>query len=137
MRKGLIISRDEAGYNKLTPEYVSHVCVEKGGFHTAHLNTCLYLHYKGFRKLEAIEAFTEVRTLWLECNGLMSISGFEHLKEKLYMLFLQQNILEKIEGLSGFAKLVCLNLSHNKITKIEGLEGCVSLKNFDLSHNPI
>ena len=47
MRKGLIISKDEQGFNKLTKEYVQHVCEESGGFHTPKLNTCLYLHYKG------------------------------------------------------------------------------------------
>ena len=53
------------------------------------------------------------------------------------MLYLQQNIIEKIENLFDFSKLVCLNLAHNKLTSIEGLDGCVSLKNLDISHNNI
>lgn len=95
------------------------------------------MHYKGFKKIEALEAYTNVRSLWLESNGITEISGLDHLKDKLYMLYLQQNAIDKIENLTDFSKLVCVNLSHNKITEVSGFDGCTSLKNIDLSHNLI
>ena len=52
-------------------------------------------------------------------------------------MYLHQNVISKIEGLSTFSYLVTLNLSHNHIKVIENLSGCSSLKNLDLSHNMI
>ena len=46
-RKVAVMDVDENGYNVLTHDYIKAVCAENGLFETPHLNTALYLHYKG------------------------------------------------------------------------------------------
>lgn len=51
------------------------------------LNEILYLHFKGFEKIENLEPFTSLRILHLECNSLSSIQGLDSLVtlRKLYL----------------------------------------------------
>jgi dynein assembly factor 1 len=42
---------------------------------TPYLNDCLYLHYKGFDRLENLEEFTGLKVIYLEGNGLNKIEG--------------------------------------------------------------
>ncbi|KAK4475972.1 hypothetical protein MN116_001209, partial [Schistosoma mekongi] len=53
----------------------------------------------------------------------------------LRILYLQNNLIPKIENLSKLKKLEYLNLALNNIEKIENLEGCESLKKLDLTIN--
>ncbi len=75
------MATDENGFNVLTTEYVKGICIENGLYETPHLNTALYLHYKGkypikshkytgFKKIQCLEAYSNTRALWLECNGI-------------------------------------------------------------------
>jgi len=34
----------------------------------------------GFEKIENLEAYHKVKSIWLECNGITQISGLEHMK---------------------------------------------------------
>ena len=53
-KKAAVMATDENGYNVLTFEYIKSVCAENGLFETPHLNTALYLHYKGKQLLTGI-----------------------------------------------------------------------------------
>ena len=55
----------------------------------------------------------------------------KHLK----ILYLQNNLIEKIENLNKLKELEYLNLALNNISKIEGLENCESLNKLDLTLN--
>ena len=54
---------------------------------------------------------------------------------ELKILYLQSNLIMKIENLSRLKKLEYLNLALNNITLIENLEGCESLSKLDLTVN--
>lgn len=53
----------------------------------------------------------------------------------LKIVYLQNNIIEKMEGLNKLKELEYLNLALNNISKIEGIEGCESLKKLDMTVN--
>lgn len=66
------------------------------------------------------------------------LEKIEHLDKycrHLKILFLQNNIIEKIENLSKLKELEYLNLAVNSISLIENLEGCESLYKLDLTMN--
>ena len=47
-RKEATIERDENGYNRLTKDYLRALCEQEEGLYAyPHLNSKLYLHYKG------------------------------------------------------------------------------------------
>ncbi|KAK2142007.1 hypothetical protein LSH36_1006g00020 [Paralvinella palmiformis] len=53
----------------------------------------------------------------------------------LKILYLQSNLIPKIENVGRLKKLEYLNLALNNIERIENLEGCESLKKLDLTVN--
>ncbi len=54
---------------------------------------------------------------------------------ELKILYLQSNLIPKIENVSRLKKLEYLNLALNNIERIENLEGCEFLKKLDLTVN--
>lgn len=54
---------------------------------------------------------------------------------KIKILYLQNNIIPKMENLLHLKDLQYLNLALNNITKIEGLQNCEFLKKLDLTVN--
>lgn len=62
---------------KLTKEYLKKLLRKefRQYYSTPYLNDCLYLHYKGFDKLENLEEFTGLKVIYLEGNGLEMIEG--------------------------------------------------------------
>jgi hypothetical protein len=45
-------------------------------YRTPHLNEKLYLHYKGFSHFKNMEMFTELKCLYFEGNGKLSIFNY-------------------------------------------------------------
>ena len=86
------MDKDENGKNVITERYLRELCDENGQYATPALNDALYLHYKGFRKLENLESYKNIKAIWLECNGITKIEGLDGLP-KLKMVFLQQNTI--------------------------------------------
>lgn len=54
---------------------------------------------------------------------------------ELKILYLQSNLIPKIENIGRLKKLEYLNLALNNIERVENLEGCESLKKLDLTVN--
>ncbi|CAH8662589.1 unnamed protein product [Schistosoma haematobium] len=67
----------------------------------------------------------------LHQQNLERIELIENLCKSLRILYLQNNLIPKIENLSKLKKLEYLNLALNNIEKVENLEGCESLKNIE------
>lgn len=63
------------------------------------------------------------------------IELLDKLCRDLKIVYLQSNLIPKIENVSRLKKLEYLNLALNNITRIENLEGCESLQKLDLTVN--
>ena len=135
-KKILKLDTDEKGRPILTEKFIRDLCESNGQYATPSLNDTLYLHYKGFSKIENLSAYVNLKSIWLECNGIQKIQGLDTLR-KLKMIYLHQNSISKMENLSMLKNLVTINLSANRITKIEGVIGLDMLKNLDLQGNII
>mgnify|MGYP001410575131 CR=1 FL=1 len=119
---------------EMTSVAVAQICKDLKLYRTPELNDKLYLHYKGFRKIENLEAYTGVRALWLEGNGLQELEGLDTCVE-LRSLYIQENCIEKIQNLDKCTNLATLNLNKNCIEKIENLSYFPKLETLMLSHN--
>lgn len=145
----------------MTPDVLLEVCREHGGYEIPALNDQLYLHFRGFARIENLDAFVNLKALWLESNGLQKLENLDALT-KLRCLYVQQNLISRIENIRSLKSLIILDISQNRIAKLENiaclpcletlnaskntlsdaesiseLAGCKSLVTADLSHNQL
>ena len=124
------------GLPVMTKSELQKVALEHGGYATPYLNDTLYLHFKGYRRIENLEEYTGLKSLWLHSNGFSKLENVNKLHE-LRCLFLQRNCLTKIENLEGLTSLVQLDLSENQIIFVEGLSHLPNLTTLNLSNNAL
>jgi len=117
---------------EMTKDVLKKQCKNDGLYSTAHLNDKIYLHYKGFRRVENLDEYTGLKCIWLEGNGLYKIEGLEKLVN-LKTVYLHENLIGKMEGLETLVELDTLNLSKNYISCVSGLDTCKKLTNLNLS----
>ena len=124
------------GMPTMTKDEIRQSCVENGGYETPELNDKLYLHFRGFKKIENLEAYANCKAIWLDSNGLDTIEGLDALVE-LRCLYMSKNLINKIQNISHLKELVQLDLSNNRITNLEGLSGLPNLDSINLSRNAL
>ena len=127
-------TEDTIAAPRITVDEVMELCSKQKLFQTPYLNDKLFLHGKGYKKIENLELYTETKALWLEGNAITKIENLGHMK-KLRCLYLNQNLITKIEGLDHLKHLQALNLSSNHISFVENLSRCHHLETLNLSNN--
>ena len=130
-----LVKSSPGGLPVMSKEEIRLSCLQNEGFETPELNEQLYLHFRGFKRIENLDEYTSCKAIWLESNGFEKIENLEHLP--LRCLYLSKNLISKMEGLNKLSLLATLDLSNNRITNVEGLEGCKSLKTINLSRNAL
>eukprot|EP00792_Barthelona_sp_PAP020_P005395 TRINITY_DN2632_c0_g1_i1.p1 TRINITY_DN2632_c0_g1~~TRINITY_DN2632_c0_g1_i1.p1 ORF type:complete len:547 (-),score=167.50 TRINITY_DN2632_c0_g1_i1:320-1933(-) len=90
--------------------------------------TDLDLSFKNVFKIQNLDPYIHLKKLKLDNNGIEKIEGLETLKS-LEWLDLSFNKIKSIENLESLTNLKTLTFFQNKIQKIEGLD---SLKNLEL-----
>jgi dynein assembly factor 1, axonemal len=121
---------------KMSEEFIAEICKANGGFRTPELNEKIYLHFRGFRKIEGLGSFVNCRALWLENNIITDIEGLDNLP-LLDSLFLQYNHILRMPADLGYsvASLRSINISHNAIVSLNGIEHFPNLEKVLVAHN--
>ena len=133
-------ANDEQGATtgpRITPTGLQKICLEQAnGYATPALNNTLMISFKGYRKIENLDAYTGLRALHAEANGFTVLEGLSELRQ-LRCLYLKSNLIAKIEGLDTLQNLVTLDLSENSITKLEGLSSLPNLSTLNVAKNSL
>lgn len=79
-----------------------------------------------------LQAYTGLKTLYLESNAIADIEGLEALTN-LRCLYLGKNMIHQAAGLETLTQLESLDLSDNDIHCIEGLKSLNKLKFLSLA----
>lgn len=98
--------REEDGSVRLTNRWLKELFKKewKKYYRTPELNEKLFLHYHGFSYLKNMSQFVNLKCLYFEGNGCRSMKGLEKNLE-MRSLFLQENIIEKMEGMDTLKDL--------------------------------
>lgn len=78
---------------------------------------------------------TSLEEVSLHQQDIDKIENLDTFCRHLKIIYLQNNLIPKIEGVSKLKELEYLNLAVNNCTTIGGLEGCESLLKLDMTLN--
>ncbi|XP_070780011.1 dynein regulatory complex subunit 3 [Enoplosus armatus] len=130
------ILMDEDIMRKAVVEQDQPGCIAKA--EEIHFNEILKLRleFKNIQMIGHLWEFTSLTRLDMNNNLIEKIEGLDHLGN-LTWLNLSFNSIEKIEGLESLQKLEMLNLSNNRISVIENMDALEKLTHFYIANNLI
>ncbi|GAX76669.1 hypothetical protein CEUSTIGMA_g4115.t1 [Chlamydomonas eustigma] len=121
----------------LTSANLRKLCKELKLYTSApELNEVLHLQCKSIVKLENLEDYTGLTTLYLNQNAISTIEGLDKLVN-LRCLYISKNCLECISGLDNLLQLDSLDVSDNYIKTVSGLDHLPALRSLNLSGNKL
>ena len=118
--------------HEMTAKWLKAHCKENGGYGTPELNDKLYLHFQGFDRIQNLGAYTGLKSLFLEGNGLEDLEGLSACVE-LRCLFAQQNMVTGIPP-SLPVSLSTLNVSNNNVSHLRNVARLVELQTLQASN---
>ncbi len=80
---------------QMTKPGLKKLCRELKLYNTPELNDKLYLHYKGFVRIENLDEFTGLKVIYLEGNGFTKIEGLENQRELRHLYAFQLNLITR------------------------------------------
>jgi len=95
--------------------------------------THLHCGQKGAADIKGLEQTRRVQVLYLNDNYIPRIENLSCLRTTLTHLYLQNNHIQEMEGLSELSCLTKLYLDKNRISWVQGLEGCTRLEELHLN----
>jgi len=116
---------------EMTAKWLKAHCKENSGYGTPSLNDKLYLHFQGFDRIQNLEAYTGLKSLFLEGNGLENLEGLSTCV-KLKCLFAQQNMITGIPP-SLPPSLSTLNLSNTNLSHVGNVAHLTELSTLQAS----
>lgn len=64
---------------EITVQLIQELCKQHQLYQTPYLNDKLFLHFKGFREIKNLVLYTELKALWLEGNLIERIENLDYL----------------------------------------------------------
>jgi len=129
-----VAERCHGHLKRMSAESVLEICKERSMWSQPHLNTQLYLNYKGFETIEGLEAYVNIKALYLGSNNIEKINGLDAMKN-LRSLHMEGNRIRCIENLTSNVELRQLNLEFNAIRSLGTLSHLTKLQHLNLAKN--
>jgi hypothetical protein len=95
--------------------------------------THLHCGNKAIANIDGLEYARKVQVLYLNDNYIPRIENLSWVKASLTHLYLQNNQIHEMDGLSELCNLTKLYLDKNRIQCIRGLDGCTRLEELHVS----
>lgn len=101
---------------QMTKPGLKKLCRELKLYNTPEINDRLYLHYKGFMRIENLDEYTGLKVIYLEGNGFTKIEGLENQKELRHLYVVIISILQFFLIANG---LLCSSFSLEQVSARE------------------
>lgn len=78
MRRRKELEKDESGNALMTKQTLKVICENEDLYEHADLNEKLYLQFKGFLRIENLDEYVNLKSIWLNNNGLSKIENLTY-----------------------------------------------------------